>query len=208
MRRDRGRNRGQAMVEFALIGPLFFLLILGITDMARAVFYYNVISNASREGAREAVLAYNQCANNNGGGTWCAGAPPAGTTVIGVNNAINRAGAGAVAFTKSGGTTGFVDTGTTNTATAPSCTPAPNAGCAWVFLVNGTLLNSCTGPAGAPPGDEAAWSNCNFNSSKEGGNHDVVVEIEFNFQPLTPFVGAALGNATLMWAKSEMRTEY
>lgn len=51
---DSGRSQrlGQSLVEFALFAPLFALLILGASDLAR-LFYYNVaITNMAREAAR------------------------------------------------------------------------------------------------------------------------------------------------------------
>src|ERR671918_2617172 len=59
MMRLRGRrkpSRGQTLVEFALIIPLFVLLLFGILDFGRAVLAYNSISNAAREGARTAIV--------------------------------------------------------------------------------------------------------------------------------------------------------
>ena len=56
-RRRRGsRGRGQALVEFALVIPLFLLLLVAIFDLGRAVFAYNTLSNAAREGARIAIV--------------------------------------------------------------------------------------------------------------------------------------------------------
>ena len=43
-------------MEFALILPVLVLLIFGITDFAMAVFSYNTIANAAREGARYGVV--------------------------------------------------------------------------------------------------------------------------------------------------------
>ena len=43
------------MVEFAVLAPIFFLLLLGTIDLGRAVYTYNAISNAAREGDRSAV---------------------------------------------------------------------------------------------------------------------------------------------------------
>src|SRR5207237_7822882 len=48
-------RRGQSMVEFAVLAPVFFLLLLGTIDLGRAVYIYNAISNAAREGARAGV---------------------------------------------------------------------------------------------------------------------------------------------------------
>jgi Flp pilus assembly pilin Flp len=55
MRRFLRHSAGQSMVEFAVLAPIFFLLLLGTIDLGRAVYTYNAISNAAREGARSAV---------------------------------------------------------------------------------------------------------------------------------------------------------
>jgi len=43
------------MVEFAVLAPIFFLLLLGTIDLGRAVYIYNAISDAAREGTRAAI---------------------------------------------------------------------------------------------------------------------------------------------------------
>ncbi len=43
-------------MEFALIFPIFILMVFGLFDMGRAVFAYNTISNAAREAARVAIV--------------------------------------------------------------------------------------------------------------------------------------------------------
>ena len=48
----RRRERGQELVEFALILPLLLLLMVGIFEFGYVVFAYNTLSNAVREGAR------------------------------------------------------------------------------------------------------------------------------------------------------------
>ena len=52
----RDRRHGQAMVEFALIAPLFFFLLFAIIEGGRFVFYYEMVSSATREGARYAII--------------------------------------------------------------------------------------------------------------------------------------------------------
>jgi Flp pilus assembly protein TadG len=52
MFRRRPRERGAAAVEFALILPVFVLLIVGMLEFARAYNAQISISNAAREGAR------------------------------------------------------------------------------------------------------------------------------------------------------------
>jgi len=56
VRRMRSRDRGQALTEFALIVPLFLLMMVAIFDLGRAVFAYNTLTNAAREGARMAIV--------------------------------------------------------------------------------------------------------------------------------------------------------
>lgn len=52
-RRD---SRGQSLVEFALIAPIFFLLLIGLFDVGRAIYAYNTVNNAARQGARLAIV--------------------------------------------------------------------------------------------------------------------------------------------------------
>lgn len=50
------REHGQAMVEMALVLPLFFLLLFGVIEMGRVGYAYITVSNAVREGGRVATL--------------------------------------------------------------------------------------------------------------------------------------------------------
>jgi len=51
-----GRERGSALVEFALTVPLLLVVIAGIVDFGFVFQRYEVITNAAREGARLASL--------------------------------------------------------------------------------------------------------------------------------------------------------
>lgn len=51
---------GQTMIEFALLLPVFLLLIVGFFDLGRAVFYYSSLTNAVRETARYAVVNHDR----------------------------------------------------------------------------------------------------------------------------------------------------
>jgi Flp pilus assembly protein TadG len=55
----RERDRGQALVEFALVIPIFLLIVLGLFDLGRAVFYHTTLSNASREAVRVGIVDQN-----------------------------------------------------------------------------------------------------------------------------------------------------
>ncbi len=50
------RRRGQALVEFAMVLPLLLLLLVGLIEFGRAWNLHQVVTDASREGARHAVL--------------------------------------------------------------------------------------------------------------------------------------------------------
>lgn len=54
--RGRRRTRGQALVEFSLVAPMFFILLFGIIEAGRFIFYYETLSHATREGARYAIV--------------------------------------------------------------------------------------------------------------------------------------------------------
>jgi Flp pilus assembly protein TadG len=44
------------VVEFAIVAPIFFLLIFGMIEFGRVVMVQQLLTNASREGARLGVL--------------------------------------------------------------------------------------------------------------------------------------------------------
>ena len=52
----RKNRRGAAVVEFAVVAPVFFLLIFGMIEYGRMVMVQQVLTNASREGARVGIL--------------------------------------------------------------------------------------------------------------------------------------------------------
>ena len=52
----KDRQRSQALVEFALVSPLFLLILFSSVDIARLLYAYTAISSAARDGARTASL--------------------------------------------------------------------------------------------------------------------------------------------------------
>jgi len=110
----RPAHRGQTLVEFALILPIFILVLVGIFDMGRAVYQYNVISNAARQGMRLAIVDQNTTAITNEA----------------VQHALGMATAGNV-------TVQFIDTA--NATTYNTCSAAPT-GChiGWQVVVTVT----------------------------------------------------------------------
>jgi len=70
------RSRGQAMVEFALVIPIFILLMVGLFDLGRVVWVNDTLATAAREAARFAIV------HGGSEGTLCPVGPPATTAVI------------------------------------------------------------------------------------------------------------------------------
>lgn len=54
------RDRGQALVEMALVIPVLLLLFIGICEFGRILGAYMVINNLAREGARYGVVGHNE----------------------------------------------------------------------------------------------------------------------------------------------------
>ena len=52
----RQRRRGQALVEFALVAPLFLAMIFAVFDLGRVIWANDAVGNAAREAARFAIV--------------------------------------------------------------------------------------------------------------------------------------------------------
>jgi len=61
-------SRGQTTVEFAIVGVIFFLLLIGVFEIGRFAYGVNALTNGAREGARYAVAGANSL-----GCTWVSG---------------------------------------------------------------------------------------------------------------------------------------
>jgi Flp pilus assembly protein TadG len=55
-RRGLEFERGQDLIEYAIIAPMLVMLTLGVVEFALFVFSYNTISEADREGARYGIV--------------------------------------------------------------------------------------------------------------------------------------------------------
>jgi Flp pilus assembly protein TadG len=53
--RSRLLRRGAAVTEFAIVAPVFFLMVVGFIEFGRALMVQQVLINASRVGARMAI---------------------------------------------------------------------------------------------------------------------------------------------------------
>jgi len=83
LRRHSPRRRGQSLVEFALILPIFLVVLFGLIDLGRAVYMNSTLSQAAREGARLAsVEAYWVGSTDPGCGTAAGPVCPADLTAL------------------------------------------------------------------------------------------------------------------------------
>lgn len=87
-------RQAQALVEFALVLPVFLLIVLALFDTGKGVFSYNTISQAAREGARLASVEVSWVGAT--GANCTAPVCPANTTALrtDVLTALNRMTAG------------------------------------------------------------------------------------------------------------------
>ena len=89
----RGQSHGQSLVEFALVLPIFLLMLFGLIDGGRYVYMTSVLSQATREATRLAAVEASWIGSadpscNTTGGPVC----PASAAVLQANvlNAANR----------------------------------------------------------------------------------------------------------------------
>lgn len=66
IRRD---ERGQAIVEFAMVGSVALMLLFGIVEIGRAMYTYHLVSNAARIGSRYAIVRGATCSQTSPSGT-------------------------------------------------------------------------------------------------------------------------------------------
>lgn len=85
-------GRGQTLVEYALMLPLMILIVVMLVDAGRAVYYFSVIHNAAREGARWGIITPEDTTGIEAAARANAvGLDPA-ALIIGINQTWNAAG--------------------------------------------------------------------------------------------------------------------
>jgi len=57
----RTRSEGQGLVEFALVLPVFMVILIGMVDLGRAIWANNSVANSAREAARFASVHGGSC---------------------------------------------------------------------------------------------------------------------------------------------------
>lgn len=175
---SRKRRGGQSLVEFALVSPLLFLILLLTIDFGRLVYTYGVITSSARESARSLSLKVNQASD-------CA--------------AFLNAEQFAQGFQLAPDPDSLVGDSNPNAPTGSLQPRRPPANSGYIYVWPAVAPSapqdqhpSCDGQARFPTS----------NSLK-----DVAVQIEFTYQPLVPLFGSFTGSFTLK-AISVVHTEY
>lgn len=176
----RGRQRSQALIEFALISPVLLLLLFGIVDIGRAVFYYDTLNHAAREGARTSVRASNQLPTNSD-----------------------------VLATVTAQLIGIPVSEPCPQGPITSATPPANEAWLYVTEPNPPATVETTPPDNAPGGEfaSAAAGSCSA-VNPAGGNAQLQVTLRFNLVLITPVVAQATANHIVITAAAIFRTEY
>jgi Flp pilus assembly protein TadG len=82
-------DRGQSLVEFALTLPMLLVVMFMITEFGRALYQYNVMAQATREGARNAVVNSSTGASSAGEARMDAFMTEAGLNTTGMTRSVS-----------------------------------------------------------------------------------------------------------------------
>ena len=163
--RDRRRSqRSQALVEFALVAPVFMVILFAAVDIGRLLYAYAAISSAARDGARTASLQVSQFSD-------CS-----------VIQEVEMVGQGFPVVMDPNSLVGDSDPNNPSGALQPS-TPPANVGYAYIWPAVAT----------ADPPDANCTSPVNPRAVSQTVKH-VAVEVQYHFTPLTPFVASLAPN--------------
>jgi hypothetical protein len=175
-----GGQASQALIEFALISPVLLLLLFGTIDIGRAVFYYDTLNHAAREGARTAVKAPFTL--------------PTNATVLGTVT-TQLIGAPVTAPCPQGPVT--------------TATPPANAAWLYVTEPSPPTTVEITPPENAPGGEYSAPASGGCSAvNPANGNAPLQVTLRFNLILITPIVAQATANRIVIKAAAIFRTEY
>jgi TadE-like protein len=176
----RASQRSQALIEFALVSPVLLLLLFGIIDIGRAIFYYDTLNHAAREGARVAIRASNQLPTNND-----------------VLNAVNAQmqGVPVTAPCPQGPVTG--------------ATPPSNSAWLYITEPSPPSTVETSPLPNAPGGEYPAIAQGSCSAvNPAGGHQQLQVTLRFNLVLITPVVAQATADHIVITAAAVFRTEY
>jgi Flp pilus assembly protein TadG len=86
----RGRQGGQAIVEFALTVVLLMLLMFALLELSIFMYTYSVLANAAKEGVRYAIVHGSNSGSASGPSTGSASSPPCTSSSSNVTDVVNQ----------------------------------------------------------------------------------------------------------------------
>jgi hypothetical protein len=176
----RRHQTSQALIEFALVSPVLLLLLFGIIDIGRAIFYYDTLNHAAREGARVAVRASNQLPTN-----------------------------GDVLTTVNGQMLGVPVSAPCPQGPVTSATPPANEAWLYITEPSPPATVESTPLPNAPGGEYPTIANGSCSAvNPAAGNAQLQVTLRFNLVLITPVVAQATANHVVISAAAIFRTEY
>jgi TadE-like protein len=182
IRRYFRSERSQSMVEFALIAPVLLLMVFGIVDLGRVLYFYVTIEQAASEGARAAVRYSTPLPTN--------AQVQSAVSVHSINMVLgNPCPNGPI----------------------PTTNPPRDSGWIFITQPNpgSTVVTSQPTPYTAPGGETSAPASGSCSATNPaGGNSRLQVTIKYNFVPITPLIGDAAANNVILQAAATYRTEY
>jgi Flp pilus assembly protein TadG len=182
MKRDKRRSRGQSLVETAITLPVVLLLGLGVTDIGRAFYFRESVTNSARQALRMAVSSYQQSTANNvcagtGSGptavTVTTNLPPSGGSIATIANQA------ALESSSNGTPAGSVISGATINVT--------------FHCINGAAVTNATANGGGPASP---------------GSDSITVSITHRLSVVTPLLWAVIGTSFPITVTSSQRAEY
>jgi len=174
--------RGQSLVEAAISLPVVLLLALGVTDIGRAFYFREAVTNSARQALRIAVSAYQQgtadslCAGTGGGPvavTVVSSIPPSGGSIMTIANQA------ALESSSDGTPAGSVLVGATITVT--------------FHCLNSAAVTNATSTASAPGNP---------------GSDSITVTITRRMSVITPLLWPVTGTSFPITVTSSQRSEY
>ena len=177
------RSLGQSLVETAITLPVVLLLGLGVTDIGRAFYYREAVTNSDRQALRMAVSSYQQSAANN----VCAGTG-SGPLAVTVTSALPPAVGSAIATIA-------------NQASLESSSNGTPAG----SVISGATLNvtfHCLN------GAAVTNATSNGNDPADPGSDSITATITDRISVITPLLWPIIGTSFPVTVTSSQRTEY
>jgi Flp pilus assembly protein TadG len=215
-RRRRPGGRGVTLVEFSIVAPVALMVVFGILEFSNATHYQSLLTDAARQGARQA--AANAVSSDNPFGTFSSASNTCSGTALDTNN-LTPGGCltdGAVLYTIQSDLAS-VTSAVNITQSCTSSNPPPGQAYVCITPSDGTTgsttgtTTSCPTTTLPQPSTESdrktEWSSGSGNGTLKGC-YTVQVTITFTYRPFTPLVGAMMGGGVTMKSTTSIIAEY